>query len=803
MVLQKNLLRAMAKKETEHIIFQDIPCGRNGKFHSAVLTTYSLDLLYFDSHLRNVLQRKDICSINIFADADQMNKSMEYVSPLYMQSIGRDYCVTNISAKGAFHPKINFFAGDDAAMVLIGTGNLTVPGHGKNHEAFTGFMVDEEDDSHLPLVAECWHYLKKLADKGGDFEKRRIFREIPDNCSVLKDASVEEHHQLWAINDHLDAALLYHEKGSSILQQITELIPLEEVIKVTIASPFFDEDGETLVTLAELCPKAQVNVLIQKACSLPPHKMKSHPRIKFYDFDETKRGKVTIKNFERLAHVKLFHFESKDREYCIVGSANATNPGLGTLTRRGINEEFCVLYVSDQKDFLGALGLKPKKSCVIQPQNLERHGGSSDKKQQRSIELLSAIYQNQILDITYNIEKDVEDVYSLIVDNGIDKTSFDCIDFQNGKLSFEVSLDKFSAMCYVIDAEGNIVSNKIFVNKIEQLDATNPSQASRTLNQFISQIENEGYEGMEITDMLASVMWNIVEESDEQFNPKHTSGSTRKKEKGDFPVIDFNADENKDRYSVLASKIDHSSRLVECIEESIRKKLKSLDDDLKDEEESGNTEQSNERVNNDDSDYIVVKTLGYDQFAKSACKILQEYCRLVNKRSEQLNKRGVAVVAKDDLNFFCLSMFAAIEICGLNRFRYDFGEMDKMTKSYYQKNLYDSLDRCIDHDCLCALESFASFCKKYGQNLPNEEDFRYKAHRALKYVLLYAATFYQYTSNRKIYGKRVNDACKSLISQFGMPNIEILKKEIEPFCERYNSSITLRQIERTIKEINS
>ena len=275
----------MAKKETEHVLFQDLPCGRNGKFHSAVLTTYSMDLLHFDSHLRNVLRRKQICSINIFADTDQMNKSLEYVSPLYMQSIGRDYCVTNVSAKGAFHPKINFFAGDNAAMVLIGSGNLTVPGHGKNHEAFTGFMVDEENDTHLPLVVECWNYINRLAKESGEFEKRRIAREIPENCTVLKDVADEVHHQLWKIANNLNAALLYNEKGSSILQQITEIIPLNDVTKVTIASPFFDEDGETLVTLADLCPNAQVNVLIQESCTLPPHKMKSHPRIKFYDFE--------------------------------------------------------------------------------------------------------------------------------------------------------------------------------------------------------------------------------------------------------------------------------------------------------------------------------------------------------------------------------------------------------------------------------------------------------------------------------------------------------------------------------------
>ena len=133
-------------EKNEHAILLDIPSGgKNGKYHSAVLTTYAIDLIHFDNQLLNMLHRKQVCSINVFADTNQMDKSMEYVSPIYIRHIGKEYSITSISAVGAFHPKINFFVGDDAVLVVFGTGNLTVTGHGKNHEAFTGFMIDETD----------------------------------------------------------------------------------------------------------------------------------------------------------------------------------------------------------------------------------------------------------------------------------------------------------------------------------------------------------------------------------------------------------------------------------------------------------------------------------------------------------------------------------------------------------------------------------------------------------------------------------------------------------------------------------
>lgn len=73
----------------------------------------------------------------------------------------------------------------------------------------------------------------------------------------------------------------------------------------------------------------------------------------------------------------------------------------------------------------------------------------------------------------------------------------------------------------------------------------------------------------------------------------------------------------------------------------------------------------------------------------------------------------------------------------------------------------------------------------------------------MKYVLLYATVFYQYTLNRKLYGDKVNKACKSLIAKFGLPDMDKLQKEIDSLSERYDSSVTFRQIQRTLKELNT
>ena len=247
----------------EHILFQDIPLGsKNGKFHSAVLTTYAIDLIHFDCHLRNTLHRKQITSINILADSSQVDKAVEFTDPQYLTHIGKEYSVSSMKANGAFHPKINFFVGYNAVLVLIGSGNLTVTGHGKNHETFTGFMIDDDNDLHRPLIEECWQYLLSFKDQFGDFERRRILNEIPDNCNILDNNRLQERHKLHKVADNLQAALLYHEKGKSILSQLADIIPLNEVMKISVLSPYFDHDGATLRNLLELCSNAKMNVLI-------------------------------------------------------------------------------------------------------------------------------------------------------------------------------------------------------------------------------------------------------------------------------------------------------------------------------------------------------------------------------------------------------------------------------------------------------------------------------------------------------------------------------------------------------------
>ncbi len=786
----------------EHHIFTDIPSGgKNGKFHSAVLTTYAVDLIHFDWHLVNMLHRKQICSINVLTDASQLEKEMEYVNPRFMKGIGKDYSIQGISSKGTFHPKINIFVGDDAVLIVLGTGNLTVTGHGKNHEAFTGLMVDINNDSHQPLIEECWRYLYRFSNQFGSFDNNRIFHEIPENCSILSPTYQVVPHRLCNVQNGLDAALLYNDESSSYLKQITDIVPLQDVQKVTVVSPFFDEKGESLVTLAELCPNAKIEVLIHRDCSLPPCKMPDNKRIYFFDFEETVRGKMNFKEYDRQLHAKIFHFKTSDREYCVIGSANATIAGLGTIKNRGINDEFGIIYVSSNTDYLSELGLKARKKIVFQVKDMKRAVTDSCDNEHRKYKVLSAQYDNGRLSII--CDQAIPADAFVAIDNGYNIAIWKIESVENERCHVEAKLASDLSVCYIATSEGESLSNKIFINNIANLELSNPSQASRSLNRFISRIENEGYDGLEVADMLTDIMWDLVKETDDSQQQRKVTASSKERTKDkSLPNIKFNADyDNDEVHSHRAILVDRTSRLIECIEDSIRKKIRSIDDAITDEEEEGEAETSNDReIVEYEEIYVSKKTI--DSYGKLAISVLSKYSELITKRTEQLNKSEFKLVTKDDLNFFSLSMFASIEICYLNRHKYQFDEIDPIYRSSCQKQLYDSLDRSMRIKGIEALERFAAFCRSMGKPSLKDDDFKKKADRTMKYALLFGTLFYRNaTDKEEHFNKRVLQALQSLIYLFGIPSDKYLEEELSPLSERYDYAFRYKHVKNFIDKL--
>ncbi len=789
-------------EKNEHILFQDIPSGRrDGMFHSAILTTYAIDLVHFDSYIRNVLHRKQISSINILIDSDQLDKALQYVSPMCLYNAGNDYCISNIKSKGVFHPKISFFVGDNTVLALIGSGNLTVTGYGKNHEAFSGFMINVDDDTQRPLIEECWAYLKRFAAQTGNFEKQRIMQEIPENCHFLSDDYSFKPHSYCNINDNLHAALLYNEVGDSIFSQISRLVPVGDVDKITILSPFFDDNGAALENLLQLCPRANMDVLLQQDCALPPYKMERTDRIKFYDFDETKRGQIRIKNYERAAHAKVLLFHTDNAEYCIVGSANATIPGLGTKNKRGRNEELCILYASSSMNFLNLLGLKPVKRHTINHTALDTTRAYKTTESKRFLNLISACCEDGHLAIVAASEQTLPKAFFVVVDGKAEKDILADYKIEKSTITADFDATKNSnvGICYLENSEGTIISNKILINNIEALEITNPSPTVRMLNRFVSRIESDGYNGLDVIDMLTDVMYNAVDDDDETgyiINGKSCSKELQEAKEKVLPSIEYKSEYDNDEVaSSRNTKKDYASRLIECIEESIRLTLRRLDEESKDEEEEADSETSHKRIYDECSSEIIESDI--DIFVEKSSKVLKSYQCLLRKKSH-LYRNCKGKLAKDDLNFFALSYFAAMEICYLKRLMYEFDTTNSLERSYLQKKMYDGLDGVMESLGIDVFAEFCQFCKQYAIEPCHQSEFNQSVARAMKYALIFITFIHR--QNKPYCWNKVSNIMKDLVHLFGLPSKEQLSVALQPIMERYDYAFKVSYIEQAVKQ---
>lgn len=354
---------------------------------------------------------------------------------------------------------------------------------------------------------------------------------------------------------------------------------------------------------------------------------------------------------------------------------------------------------------------------------MKRAVADSTDNDHRKYKILSAQYDSSKLSVI--CDQAIPANSFVAIDNGYNIAICKIETIENERCYVGAKLAQDLSVCYIATSEGECLSNKVFINNIANLEITNPSQTSRSLNRFISRIEDEGYDGLEVADMLTDIMWDLVNETDNNQQPRKVTASSKERAKDkSLPDIKYNAAyDNDEVHSHRSILVDRTSRLIECIEESIRKKIRSIDDAITDEEEEGKAETSNDREIVEYEEITVSKKT-IKSYGELSSSVLSNYSELIAKRAEQLNKSVFKFVTKDDLNFFSLSMFASIEICYLNRHKYQFDEIEPIYRSTCQKQLYDSLDRSMSIDGIEALERFSGFCRSMGKPSFKDDDFK-------------------------------------------------------------------------------
>src|SRR5690242_6420891 len=109
-----------------------------GRWENALFTTYALSLTFFETHiLKNCLVKTGCRNIWVVADVDGYQQSL---AERQSSRVGQEYHLVPVAlVNGVFHPKCIYLSGPDGDLLMVGSGNLTFGGFGRNIEVIEMF----------------------------------------------------------------------------------------------------------------------------------------------------------------------------------------------------------------------------------------------------------------------------------------------------------------------------------------------------------------------------------------------------------------------------------------------------------------------------------------------------------------------------------------------------------------------------------------------------------------------------------------------------------------------------------------
>lgn len=285
----------------------------------ALLTSYTLSVSWFETFALPALRRYGCEQVDLLVDYRKANESTQEAASQYAGSAYRIIPVF-MPTGGIFHPKIAYFEGtrsDSTDTLIIGSGNLTHAGQGKNLEIF-----DAVDHDHHP------HVFGEFADFLKQFSARYQFST--ENLKALKHfeerARAKGETDLRADHD-TRTTWLVHTLSRSAAVQLTELAAgtLELPTSLTVLAPYHSPSGGPVARLAHALEVTDLRIGLSGGSRAAPFKQDilELPEDVSYVVPMTADG-------HRFAHAKHFEVRSSEASLLMTGSINATAQSLET-----------------------------------------------------------------------------------------------------------------------------------------------------------------------------------------------------------------------------------------------------------------------------------------------------------------------------------------------------------------------------------------------------------------------------------------------------------------------------------------
>jgi hypothetical protein len=288
----------------------EIIVGRPWK--AALFLTYPLSLSFYESQLhKEGLRRRGCRDVRIVCDPDGYEMCL---SERRSSRVGAEYRLSLASLpRGVFHPKATVLVGDEETLLLIGSGNLTFGGFGRNVEVLDVLG----SKSHPAAFADFTGFLTAI-------EKREDLTLTDAHWTAEWVARLEPA----AVGDAAAPVRVLHNVREPFGGQLATLTTQHGgAVEIRCLSPFHDSDGEGTLSLAEMCGAERLvigRLHSSKESAFPFHQHRSTSI-------EIRAAKMEGDFGERPLHAKWWEIDCRDGSTLwVTGSMNATRQAIHT-----------------------------------------------------------------------------------------------------------------------------------------------------------------------------------------------------------------------------------------------------------------------------------------------------------------------------------------------------------------------------------------------------------------------------------------------------------------------------------------
>lgn len=398
-------------------------------------TTYSFELELFDEYLFRRLGDPPL-NATVLVDFATLARTWGGIQPgeeWRVQRANRLYLVRSAGRpQGRFHPKTYFFGNAKEGTLLVGSGNLSLPGLEEGKEVFSRF--DSADQEGLAAILAWRDWMKDVIDQSGDeMLGQRWWRLLQTTKEWFKGRA--------------GPSPFVTNAETSLLQQLVGGQSSADELHVT--APFFDRDVEALGALIDRCRPKQVAVYLGRGASVDGAALrkllKTHAKASVFAFDPP-----------RFVHAKLVAIIKGKRARLLSGSANLSRAALtSTMADEAwANTEAGVLTeatAQEVRDLFHPPDLVPASVSLDALGEFSFEEG--DEPPSLPIRLLSARPDEA---------ETVEVFYTGQFSSTLYLTSQEAsVEMQGNRTAAAFPLDEATVLLWLTDGAGNVVSNRV------------------------------------------------------------------------------------------------------------------------------------------------------------------------------------------------------------------------------------------------------------------------------------------------------------------------------------------------------